>query len=351
VIIAFPASTHFVRTLRERQTIILIFRSALATPFLAEKAGMQTTHPVPRDSIRKENIMSNKIYQMVTDQIIAQLEKVDLGDFTTPWFCIGHSPINIRGTAYRGINHILLSHCGFSSNIWATFNQWKEHDCQVKKGERSQLVVLWKFFNQTDDDGNDTGKTGAVMTRYYRVFNSEQVEGDFARSVEQKFKDKLKHHDPIGEAEAFINGYMESERLPLRKSDRAYYAPGIAEHIAMPEFGQFQTPEHFYSVFAHEITHSTGNKNRLDRDLTGRFGDKSYAFEELVAELGSAMICAALGLEAKPREDHAQYIKSWLSILKNDSKFVISAASQAQKAADYALESAGILQHIADAAE
>ena len=86
--------------------------------------------------------MSTKIYQMVTDQIIRQLEQVDPSDYLTPWFCVGHSPINIRGTAYRGINHILLSNSGFSSNIWGTFNQWKEQDCTVRKGERSQLVVL-----------------------------------------------------------------------------------------------------------------------------------------------------------------------------------------------------------------
>ncbi len=95
-----------------------------------------------------------------------------------------------------------------------------------------------------------------------------------------------------------------------------------------------------YSVFAHEITHSTGNGNRLDRDMSGRFGSKEYAFEELVAELGSAFICGALGLEQKPREDHAQYIKGWLTCLRSDQKFIIGAAGKAQKAADFALASA-----------
>lgn len=284
--------------------------------------------------------MSAKIYQMVTDQIIGQLEQVDASDFKTPWFCIGHSPVNLRGNAYRGINHVLLSHAGYGSNIWATFRQWKEKDCSVRKGERSQIVVLWKFFDETDDEGDSTGKPGAVMVRYFRVFNSDQVEGDFARAAEQKLRDKLKDHDPIGEAEAFVRGYLQRERLPLRLSDRAYYAGGIAEHIAMPEIGQFDSPESYYSVFAHEITHSTGNAKRLDRNLSGRFGDKAYAFEELVAELGSAMICGALGLEQRPRIDHAQYIKGWLSCLRDDPKFIISAASHAQKAADFARKSA-----------
>jgi antirestriction protein ArdC len=282
--------------------------------------------------------MKDKIYQMVTDQIIRQLTQVNPQDYSKPWFCVGHSPINLRGTAYRGINHVLLSHSGFDSNIWATFKQWKDKDCQIKKGERSQIVVLWKFFNETDENGSTTDKTGAVMTRYFRVFNSTQVEGDHARLAEQRFKDKLKSHDPIERCENFTASYVKAERIPVRPSDRAYYAGGIAEHIGMPELGQFHTPAHYYSVFAHEITHSIGAKNRLSRDMSGRFGDKAYAFEELVAELGSAMICGALGLEAKPREDHAQYIKGWLSALRGDNSFVISAASHAQKAADYALQ-------------
>jgi len=280
--------------------------------------------------------MKNKIYQMVTDQIIEQLEKVDSKDYNTPWFCVGHSPINLRGTAYRGINHILLSHSGFDSNIWATFKQWSAHDCVVRKGEKSQVVVLWKFFRDMDEESE--GKTKAVMTRYFRVFNSTQVDGEYARNVEQKFIDKLKNHNPIAQAEDFVTSYTDAEHLSVRPSDRAYYAGGIRKHFGMPELGQFHSPEHYYSVFAHEITHSTGNANRLKRDMTGRFGDKAYAFEELVAELGSAMICGSLGLEAKPREDHAQYIKGWLSALRGDNSFVISAASKAQKAADYALQ-------------
>ncbi|MBT3022041.1 MAG: DUF1738 domain-containing protein [Candidatus Thiodiazotropha sp. (ex Lucina aurantia)] len=295
--------------------------------------------------------MSKAIYQMVTDQIIKQLEQVDPSDYKTPWFCIGHSPINLRGSAYRGINHVLLSHSGYQSNIWATFKQWKEKDCTVNKGEQSQIVVLWKFFSEADENGQCNGKTSAVMTRYFRVFNSQQVEGAYARNAEQKFKNKLKDHEPILEAQRFVKSYTINERLPVRNSDRAYYAAGIREHIAMPEIGQFSSPEQYYSVFTHEITHSTGSKNRLNRDLSGRFGDQAYAFEELVAELGSAMICGTLGLEQQPRLDHAQYIKGWLSNLRNDHKFIIAAASHAQKAADYALNSAAqeTTTHVANA--
>lgn len=284
--------------------------------------------------------MSSKIYQMVTEQIIRQLETVDPKDFKKPWFCVGHSPVNLRGSAYRGINHVLLSYSGHDSNIWGTFNQWKERECAVRKGERSQIVVLWKFFKEADENGEATDKTGAVMLRYFRVFNSEQVDGEAARNAEQKFSNKLKDHDPIAEAQSFVDGYLAHERLPVRASDVACYAGGVREHIAMPELGQFRSPAHYYGVFAHEITHSTGSAGRLNRDLTGRFGDQAYSFEELVAELGSAMICGALGVEQTPRPDHAAYIKGWLDNLRGDPKFIISAASHAQKAADYALQSA-----------
>lgn len=288
--------------------------------------------------------MSEKIYKMVTDQIIKQLESVNLYDFKTPWFCVGHSPVNIRGTAYRGINHLLLSSSGHQSNLWGTFKQWQDKDCHVMRGEKSQAVVKWTFFKETGEDGQATGKTNGVSTRYFRVFNSDQVEGDYVRAREQQLKDKLLAHDPITQGQSFVSAYLEAERLPLRDSDRAYYASGIREHIGMPQLGQFRDPNQYYSTFAHEITHSTGNKNRLDRDMQGRFGTNAYAFEELVAELGSAFVCGSLGLEQSPRLDHVRYIKGWLSCLKDDPKFIISAASHAQKAADYALAAAGMLE-------
>lgn len=281
----------------------------------------------------------SEIYQTVTDQIIAQLESVDPKDYDKPWFSQGLAPVNLRGNAYRGINHMLLSYAGYSSNVWGTFKQWKEKGCNVVKGEKSHMVVLWKFFKGKKEDESDDDEESfqSVMVRYYRVFNSNQIDGDFARKVEDKQKIELNRHDPIVHAEKFIYEYLKAENVNTCKSDRACYVP-IADSISMPDIGQFKTPEHYYSVYAHEIAHSTGKDIRLNRDLNGRFGDSSYAFEELIAELSSAMVCSTLGIESKPRVDHAQYIKSWLNALNDDNSFIISAASQAQKASDYALQ-------------
>ena len=136
---------------------------------------------------------------------------------------------------------------------------------------------------------------------------------------------------------------MANERIPLIEGDRAYYSQsviGASEKISMPKLGQFKDAESFYSTFFHEMGHSTGNETRLKRDLSNGFGSKGYAKEELIAELTAAMLSGSIGLTQKPRLDHAQYIASWLQALKNDNKFVVQAAGQAQKAADYIEKSA-----------
>lgn len=276
-------------------------------------------------------------YQIITDLIIEKLESIDTSDYKKPWFDMGYSPINaISGKAYKGINNLLLSGNNYNSNYYASFKQWQEKGCKVKKGERSHIVTLWKFFKDEKTDKE------FPMIRYFRVFNSEQVEGDFAREIEEKGLRELENHDPIIEAEQLINGFLKSEFLECKLSDRACYSHSLTgnEHIAMPSQGQFPDLECYYSVFFHEMTHATGNAKRLDRDLSGKFGSKEYAKEELVAELGAAFLCGSIGLSERPRLDHAQYISTWLSVLRNDKRFIVSAASQAQKAADYIQEKA-----------
>jgi antirestriction protein ArdC len=141
--------------------------------------------------------------------------------------------------------------------------------------------------------------------------------------------------------QAFVD-YQAQQGLSVRHGgNRAFYAPG-ADMVQMPLREAFRSTEGYYSVLAHELTHSTGHERRLSRQFGKRFGDRAYAVEELVAELGAAMICGTLGIEAEPRDDHADYIASWLRVLKDDKRAVVSAAAHAQKAADLVLAQSAV---------
>lgn len=275
--------------------------------------------------------MTQTIYDTITQDIIKMLAGVDPNDFNKPWFPIGLSPINaVTKTGYRGINYLSLSCAAFQSTKYATFKQWSDKECRVKKGEKGRKVVFWNF-----SEDKDTEKKYAFL-KPYTVFNSEQVEGDFARQVEAE-KPKLNDNPPIIEAQRIVDKYIKSERIAFFNSDRAFYS--LEDKIGMPLIGQFQSSESYYSTLFHEIGHSTGHKKRCDRnlELNGGFGTKGYAKEELVAELTAAFLCGQIGLANKPRLDHAKYIANWIQVLRNDKTFIFQAAGQAQKATDYIL--------------
>ncbi|MBL4623181.1 MAG: hypothetical protein JKY89_12370 [Immundisolibacteraceae bacterium] len=176
------------------------------------------------------------------------------------------------------------------------------------------------------------------------------MDGDYARDIESKKLRELKDHNPIPFAENLVNNYLSSQRLKVKPSDCASFAHSAlgSEYINMPQLGQFKDATSYYATFFHEMTHSTGAENRLNRDMSGRFGSQKYAKEELVAELGAAMLSGSIGLTQTPRLDHVHYIKSWIRCLKNDEHFIISAASQAQKAADFIKEHAATYQEFLD---
>lgn len=273
----------------------------------------------------------NSVYQIVTDRIIEQLESVNPKDWNKPWFSLGKEPMSLAGKTYRGINRLLLSGVD-DLNTFGTYKGWTEKDCQVKKGAKSQIAVFWKFFKDENKD------TKAVMVRYYNVFGSSQVEGDYAEQLAEKQQAKLQQHQPNESAAALIDNYLKRENLEVKSKDHAYYSSSeffTEEHIGMPDMGQFKSANDYYATFLHEMTHSTGHAKRLKREMVGKFGSQAYAFEELVAELGSAFLCGSIGLTQTPREDHAQYLASWLKVLKQDSKAIFTAASLAQKAADF----------------
>ena len=281
------------------------------------------------------------VYQKVTDQIVAAIEK-GVGSWKMPWHTSGKysfSPINVvSGKAYRGINTVCLwaaaESKGYQSGEWGTYKQWQERGAQVRKGEKSTTVVFWKFGqdsreSQDNDGGDDTPSTGRsrlIFTRGYSVFNAAQVDGYTPEAVPE---------DEMLERIARADAFFEAIGADVRSGgNRAYYSP-MTDHIQMPPFQAFAENVAYYSTLAHEHIHWTANASRVDRELGKRFGDSAYAAEELVAELGAAFVCAELSLATEPREDHAQYIQSWLKVLKADKRAIFTAASKAQQATDF----------------
>ena len=279
------------------------------------------------------------VYQRVTAQIIAAIE-AGVGTWRMPWHTTGKvafSPINaISRKAYRGINTLCLwaaaQSKGYTSGEWATYRQWSERGAQVRKGEKSTLVVFWKFANnasETDDGaGDETPRSGRLLfTKGYNVFNAAQVDG-YEPAAEVIEADTL-------ERDARAEQFFMSVGADVRHGgNRAFYSP-VTDHVQMPPFAAFVDAVSYYSTLAHEHTHWTANAGRCDRALGKRFGDVAYAAEELIAELGAAYLCAELGLSSQPREDHAQYIQNWLQVLRNDKRAIFTAASKAQQATDW----------------
>ncbi len=281
--------------------------------------------------------MSFDLYQTITDQITAMLDKG-----VVPW----RSPILGRGTAghpknlesgkpYRGVNVFLLAFTahakGYGSSYWLTFNQAKAKGGTVKKGERASMVVFWKQLEVTDQQSGEE-KT-VPMLRYFNVFNVEQCDGlkapDAVPYVPTEFK-------PIAAAEALVKGYTDAPTLEHGGS-QAFYSPS-ADSVKMPEPTRFASTEEYYCTLFHELAHSTGHSKRLNRKLDTApkpFGTPDYGKEELVAEMGAAFLCGQVGIQPAVIENQAAYIGGWLKQLKNDKKLVIAAAGAGQRAADW----------------
>lgn len=283
------------------------------------------------------------VHQEITNRIIDALETA--GEFQLPWIRNkGGSfarPVNVASKKpYNGVNIISLwvsaQASEYPSNFWGTYRQWQEKGCQVRKGEKSSLVVFYKTidFEQQNEETGEVENGERLFARASRVFNAAQVEG--FEVLEQELPEEPAF-DPIARAEGFV---ASTKAAIVEGGDKACFIPS-QDMIRMPERRRFTgtsttTPaEAFYSTLFHELVHWSGGKSRLDRDLSGRFGDEAYAVEELIAELGAAFLCGDLGITPEPRTDHACYIKNWLSVLKNDKKAVFTAASKASQAANW----------------
>lgn len=285
------------------------------------------------------------LYQHVTDTIITAIEsgRAKADGWEMPWHRAGLAPMNAQsGKFYRGVNVPLvwaeMVRHEWDKPYFATYKQWAELGAQVRKGEKSIKVVFWKISDVVDKDGrpvyDERGRQKkSVLARGYNVFNCDQVDGWTAPEITRTDQTKR-----IALADRFI----AASGAAIRHADegRAYYSPG-RDAITMPRTECFHdtrhgtAAEHYYSTLLHELTHWTGHKARCDRDMSGRFGNASYAAEELVAELGAAFMCHALGISPTPRDDHAEYVANWLQVLRNDKKAIFTASSKAAKAVDW----------------
>lgn len=278
------------------------------------------------------------IYSRVTSKIIADLEQ-GVRPWQRPWNA-SHAAGNIirprraNGLPYRGVNVLLLwseaQEKGFSAPIWVTYKQAESMGAQVRKGEHGSLVVYADRINKTeaDDQGQESTREIAFM-KGYTVFNVEQVDG-----LPAHYYAKATPPQPverIEQAEAF---FAATGATIQHGGSKAFYAPS-RDLVQMPPRESFRDAESYCATLSHELTHWTSHPSRMARELGKRFGDHAYAAEELIAEMGSAFLCADLGITPVNREDHAAYLAHWLQVLKADSRAIFTAASQAQRAADY----------------
>ena len=280
--------------------------------------------------------MAKSVYEMVTERIISQLEQGVI-PWKKPWTGIKSGAYNrVSKKSYSLLNQMILKHEG----EYATFKQWTDLGGHIRKGEKSEIVVFWKIqpVEETTEDGTKEIKQIPLL-RYFNVFHISQVDG-----VEPLAKDELHDIEPIEKAENVLYSYWARESITIEhiKGDDAYYSP-TRDLIRLPLFEQFTEANEYYSTAFHESVHSTMKENRCNRaeDRKGKlvaFGSDDYSKEELVAEIGSASIMNIIGIEtSKSFRNSSAYIQNWLSVLKNDVKFIVSASSKAEKAVNYIL--------------
>lgn len=285
--------------------------------------------------------MRADVYQRVTDQIVAELEK-GVRPWLKPWnaeHAAGRITRPLRGNLvpYQGINVIMLwSEAvakGFTAPIWMTFKQAQELHAHVRKGEKGSLVVYANTVTrtETDETTGEENERDIPFLKGYTVFNVEQIEGLPAHY----YAPAAAPLDPVQRDASADNFFVKAGAEIRHGGNMAYYSV-TSDHVQMPPFETFRDPQSYYATLAHEVTHWTRHPKRLDRDFgRKRWGDEGYAMEELVAELGSAFLSADLDLAPQVREDHAAYIEGWLKVLKQDRRAIFTAASHAQRAADY----------------
>ena len=284
----------------------------------------------------QSNILNN------TAMALIKLMETEGMNWTKPWKTTtmnNGQPISIRKREYNGINRWILGMemaiNGYTSPVFATFQKWKEVGAKIKKGATSHEVVFFKTLLKTEQ--NEKGEEEQIkipLMKTYRVFNADQVEGwkgNWLTEGEEQTQDwkDVELADLIVE-----NSGAEIDHI---NQNQAFYMPSL-DKIVMPKKEQFTDDSGYYGTMFHELVHWTGHSSRLDRKFGARKGNDNYAKEELVAELGAAMLSAIAKVDAEPRADHAKYLNGWIKGLKDQPKMILTAASKAEKAAQFIID-------------
>lgn len=280
----------------------------------------------------KNNSTKFSVYEMVASRVIEQLKKGTI-PWRQPWFNVNDGAFSHRdGRCYSLLNQMMLG----DDHEYVTWKEIQKEHGKLKKGSRAKQVVFWTIFTKEilDEDGNKKTQTFPIL-RYYNVYDINDTEGIKPRER------KVGKAEEVPEAEKIVNDYISRSGVKLtktRNSNRAFYSP-IMDSITVPCKKQYDETSEYYSTLFHEMTHSTGHKSRLNRITDcAAFGSHEYSKEELVAELGAASLVNYCGLEVPESFNNSvAYLDSWIKALENDSRMIVSAAGQAQKAMDLIL--------------
>lgn len=287
-------------------------------------------------------------YERITEHIAAAIEQ-GAGDYQMPWHKAGAFglPENASTHAlYRGVNILSLwvsqELRGYDSNLWASYRQWSELGAHVRKGEKATPICFFRDLSSNAEEEPEKASEEEtykirIVARTFWVFNANQVEGFKLPEIQTP---KLSEAERLHSADQFLFGLGADIR---HGGNKAFFSLA-GDYVQLPPYERFKSALGYYSTAAHELTHWSGAESRLSREFGKRFGDKAYAAEELVAELGAAYMLGRLGLSSEPRPDQAQYIESWLSLLRGDSRAIFTAATKAGEACDFLHERHAELQ-------
>jgi len=271
------------------------------------------------------------VYDQITERIITLLDKGTV-PWRKPWTAQSGLPRNlVSKKSYRGINVFLLHAMHYENPFWLTFNQARELGGTVRKGEKACPVVFWK---QHEIEDKETGEKEKVpMARLYYCFNVSQCDGlkNIPEPVETPQTAPTKPEE--------IVAAMPHRPEIKHGMTKAFYSPR-EDFIGMPDRERFEDEAAYYGTIYHELTHATGHSSRLNRPTLTEsqgFGSNPYCKEELIAEMGAAFLCGQAGIAERTMENSAAYIQNWLEALENDTKLIVQAAGQAQRAVDYIL--------------